>query len=148
MCRYYKVPALASYTSPSRRVILIGDAAHALPPTGGQGAAMAFEDAATLARALALSFTSDSRAVNQSVKTSSEDQQSLFNGEYISKWQAHRQERIAKIAAFTAKGGDMRKHTSSTLQQVLKEWMTWLYFWYIGTEGGMAWIYKYKTDDD
>jgi 2-polyprenyl-6-methoxyphenol hydroxylase-like FAD-dependent oxidoreductase len=48
-------PAL-SVDSPrwyDRRVLLVGDAAHALSPTSGQGAAMAFEDAVVLAEELA-----------------------------------------------------------------------------------------------
>ncbi|GAA0393893.1 FAD-dependent monooxygenase [Streptomyces luteireticuli] len=36
----------------SRRVVLVGDAAHAAPPATGQGASMAFEDAVVLAKAL------------------------------------------------------------------------------------------------
>ncbi|KNB50803.1 FAD-dependent monooxygenase [Streptomyces caatingaensis] len=35
-----------------RRVVLVGDAAHAAPPATGQGASMAFEDAVVLAKAL------------------------------------------------------------------------------------------------
>ncbi len=42
---FYRLPALESWTSPSyRRVVLVGDAAHALPPTTGLGASMALED--------------------------------------------------------------------------------------------------------
>lgn len=37
----------------SRRAVLIGDAAHAVAPSSGQGASMALEDAATLGRCLA-----------------------------------------------------------------------------------------------
>jgi 2-polyprenyl-6-methoxyphenol hydroxylase-like FAD-dependent oxidoreductase len=51
--RFYSIASLPSSSSPSSRVILISDAAHALPPTGGQGAAMALEDASTFANALA-----------------------------------------------------------------------------------------------
>jgi 2-polyprenyl-6-methoxyphenol hydroxylase-like FAD-dependent oxidoreductase len=42
---FFSVPHLSSWTSSHKRVILIGDAAQAIPPTGGQGAAIAFEDA-------------------------------------------------------------------------------------------------------
>jgi 2-polyprenyl-6-methoxyphenol hydroxylase-like FAD-dependent oxidoreductase len=50
---FYQVPVLGQWASQSGRVVLIGDTAHGIPPTGGQGAAMAFEDAATLADLIA-----------------------------------------------------------------------------------------------
>ncbi|KAJ6535088.1 hypothetical protein B0H19DRAFT_1039018 [Mycena capillaripes] len=46
----YSIPDLPKWHTP--RVCLIGDAAHGLPPNGGQGSAMAFEDAAILTRLL------------------------------------------------------------------------------------------------
>jgi 2-polyprenyl-6-methoxyphenol hydroxylase-like FAD-dependent oxidoreductase len=90
--RFYSIAPLPSSSSPSGRVVLIGDAAHALPPTGGQGAAMALEDAGTLANALAR------LGVNK-------DDPNRFSSLQLcdtpSKWQAHRQKRIAKITAFS-----------------------------------------------
>ncbi|KAF7328385.1 putative kynurenine 3-monooxygenase [Mycena venus] len=46
----YSIPELPKWHK--SRVCLIGDAAHGLPPNGGQGSAMAFEDAAILTRLL------------------------------------------------------------------------------------------------
>jgi salicylate hydroxylase len=43
---------LESWTSPSSKLVIIGDAAHAMLPYMSQGAAMAVEDAAALAVAL------------------------------------------------------------------------------------------------
>ncbi|OAR02357.1 hypothetical protein LLEC1_02451 [Akanthomyces lecanii] len=45
---------LQTWTSESKRIILLGDAAHAMLPYMSQGAAMAVEDAAALAEALGL----------------------------------------------------------------------------------------------
>jgi len=50
---FYSVPKLDSWTSATRRVMLVGDAAHALPPTTGGGANQAFEDSYTLGKLLA-----------------------------------------------------------------------------------------------
>lgn len=50
---YYVVPKLDSWSSASERVLILGDAAHAMPPTAGQGASRGFEDAFTLATVLA-----------------------------------------------------------------------------------------------
>jgi 2-polyprenyl-6-methoxyphenol hydroxylase-like FAD-dependent oxidoreductase len=47
------LPDLPSWRSPSDRVILIGDAAHAIPPAAAQGACQAVVDAWKLARTLA-----------------------------------------------------------------------------------------------
>ena len=47
------VPAARPWRLPEDRIVLIGDAAHAMLPYAAQGAAMAIEDAAVLASALA-----------------------------------------------------------------------------------------------
>ncbi|KIW67550.1 hypothetical protein PV04_06794 [Phialophora macrospora] len=129
---YYKVPKLSSWSSESGRIIVVGDAAHAMPPTGGQGAAMAFEDALTLADTLS------------ALKRKENDAESAPR-DALKQWQSMRQERIQKILAFTSKGGDMRKHSVSTVQQLVKEWLMWVYFLWVGEEGGLSWIYKYDT---
>lgn len=46
---YYAVPRLEKWASPSGQVIILGDAAHAVPPNSGQGVNQAFEDAWMLA---------------------------------------------------------------------------------------------------
>ncbi len=53
------VPPLKSWSAPSGRFVLLGDAAHALPPTLAQGAAMAIEDSALLSRLLSSLSTVD-----------------------------------------------------------------------------------------
>ncbi|ETI22075.1 hypothetical protein G647_06146 [Cladophialophora carrionii CBS 160.54] len=133
---YYKVPELSSWSSKSGRVIVIGDAAHAMPPTGGQGAAMAFEDALTLA---------DTLSALKMDETGKEDESAARATDALSRWQSVRRERVKKILAFTAKGGDMRKHSVGTLQQLVKEWLMWAYFLWVGDEGGLSWIYEYDT---
>lgn len=61
-----------------RGLVLIGDAAHAMTPFAAQGAAMAIEDAETLAAALAGGSASDADA--------------------IERWQALRRERVERVA--------------------------------------------------
>ncbi|KAI1198031.1 FAD dependent oxidoreductase [Nemania serpens] len=47
---FYTIPRLPNWTSPKHhRVVILGDAAHAIPPTTGQGASQAFEDVMSLA---------------------------------------------------------------------------------------------------
>lgn len=46
---FYVVPKLESWSSSLARVVILGDAAHAIPPTAGQGINQAFEDVFTFA---------------------------------------------------------------------------------------------------
>lgn len=46
---YYRMPKLERWSSILGHIIIIGDAAHAIPPSSGQGVNQAFEDAHTLA---------------------------------------------------------------------------------------------------
>ena len=126
--RYYKVPELSSWTSESGRIIVIGDAAHAMSPTGGQGASMAFEDALTLADVLGSMKPTDSTTADT-----------------LRQWQSIRQARVEKILAFTSKGGDIRKRSVNPIQQLIKEWMMWAYFLWVGQDAGLSWIYAYDT---
>lgn len=49
---FYAMPRLISWASSTGRVVMIGDAAHAMPPSSGQGVNQAFEDALSLAMVL------------------------------------------------------------------------------------------------
>lgn len=46
---FYIIPKLDSWSSDNRRVLLVGDSAHAVPPSSGQGISQAIEDVAMLA---------------------------------------------------------------------------------------------------
>lgn len=123
---FYKVPILDQWSSQSGRVVLIGDAAHGIPPTGGQGAAMAFEDAATLAELIV--------AGQSGLK------------ERLDGWEKRRKERVERVVAFTSRSGDSRKASSSTFQLIIKEWLMWAFFLVKGKDMGLAWMYEYDTE--
>ena len=80
---FYAIPRLENWASDGKRVILTGDAAHAMPPTMGQGANQAFEDAYTLASLLG----------NLDEK--------LDLAKALELWQAFRQERTDRIMVLT-----------------------------------------------
>ena len=122
---FYKVPVLEQWTSESGRVVLIGDAAHGIPPTGGQGAAMAFEDAVTLSDLIV------------------EGASGLK--ERLGGWETRRKERIEKVVTFTSRSGDSRKASTSSFQLIVKEWAMWLFFLIKGKDLGLAWMYGYDT---
>lgn len=129
---FFHAPTLDSWTSPAGRTILIGDAAHAMPPTGGQGAAMAFEDAASLSLVLATLADASSAQAQAQVQAD------------LLAWQARRRERVTKVKAFTSRGGDIRRAPGGVLQQIVKEWLMWAFFLLRGREGGFAWIYNHR----
>ena len=114
-------------------MILIGDAAHAIPPSGGQGAASAFEDAETLAYVLG--------ELNLPGCTQRTLRQSL------QRWETHRMQRIRQILDYTVRAGNIRKRSSGVMQ-ILKEWTIWAMFkLYAFRGGGPAWIYTYNAED-
>lgn len=131
--RFAKVPDLEHWVSHSGRVILIGDAAHAIPPSGGQGAASAFEDAETLAYVLG-----KLRLPGVGPTSLKED---------LRKWETHRMDRIKQILDYTIKAGNIRKR-SSGIMRIFKEWAIWAMFKISEFNGGgPAWIYTYNAED-
>ncbi|KAK5991440.1 FAD-dependent monooxygenase nodY2-like protein [Cladobotryum mycophilum] len=136
---YYSIPRLDSWKSTHGRVIIIGDAAHAIPPTGGQGAAMAFEDAETLAYTMC-------RVYSILMVDSSNNPGDVISDQ-LTKWERHRQERIAKVLDFTTNNGTLRKASPSVYVQTAKEWMIWAIFKFIGSGAGTNWLYTYNAEN-
>src|SRR5699024_6694062 len=71
------VPKLERWASETRKVIIVGDAAHAIPPSAGQGINQAFEDVYMLALLLG--------------------RKGVDMAEALSFWQNYRQERVNRI---------------------------------------------------
>lgn len=88
----HTLPELSTWLSPSKRIVLVGDAAHAMPPTAGQGANQAFEDARTLSLVLA--------AVQQKGK----DLDSALEF-----WQKLRHERVKQVVDLAMQWNKMRQ---------------------------------------
>lgn len=84
------LPKLPSWRSEQSKVVIIGDAAHAIPPTSGQGANQAFEDGYALAMLLA-----------KKPASASVEQALAF-------WQEIRQDRLTKLLDLTMKLNNMR----------------------------------------
>jgi 2-polyprenyl-6-methoxyphenol hydroxylase-like FAD-dependent oxidoreductase len=81
---FHTVPKLDSWASEKGRVVSIGDAAHAIPPTAGQGANQALEDSYSFA--YLLKSLSPELDLDKGLKV----------------WQAYRQERIDGVLDLTA----------------------------------------------
>jgi 2-polyprenyl-6-methoxyphenol hydroxylase-like FAD-dependent oxidoreductase len=82
---FYMIPQLPNWTSPKHRVVILGDAAHAIPPTTGQGASQAFEDVVTLALLL----------------SELKERKGLKWEDAIQFWQQTRQDRIGDLLTLT-----------------------------------------------
>ena len=107
---FYIVPKLEKWASqPHTRVIILGDAAHAIPPSAGQGINQAFEDVYMFALLLAQAGT-----------VRMEDAL-LF-------WQEYRQKRIDQIYDLNAQI-DLRRMPKDQAPKVEKKEITleWLY---------------------
>lgn len=84
---FYTIPRLPNWTSQGhRRVVILGDAAHAIPPTTGQGASQAFEDVLSLALLLA---------------KLKENPERLEWEDALRFWQTMRQDRIDRLVVLT-----------------------------------------------
>ncbi|KAK6428560.1 hypothetical protein LTR95_015294 [Oleoguttula sp. CCFEE 5521] len=136
---FFSAPTLDSWVSKSARVILIGDSAHAIPPTGGQGAAMALEDAETLSYALAMIY--GARSVSKP-----EHGEDVDVNRILAQWNDHRHARVAKVLDFTSKNGKLRKSSPHLFEHIAKEWLMWAAFKWMGPEGGAQWMYEYAAE--
>jgi 2-polyprenyl-6-methoxyphenol hydroxylase-like FAD-dependent oxidoreductase len=88
---FHTVPRLETWSSQAGRTIIVGDAAHAIPPTAGQGANQAFEDAYSLA--LILSSMSTTQA-NLKAR--------------LDAWQKYRQDRIQEVLVLSDQMNSLR----------------------------------------
>ena len=124
-------PYFLSYTLPTQPaswhkgpVVLLGDAAHAITQSSGQGASMALEDAGILAKCL---------------RDIPDVEQAFTTYEYL------RRERAVKMHA-VGKQGDSGKHMIRPMQQWLRDLTMPLVFTFFVTPQATAWIYSYRVD--
>ncbi|CAK7211046.1 hypothetical protein SEUCBS140593_001035 [Sporothrix eucalyptigena] len=113
---FYVVPKLDHWASEARRVILLGDAAHAIPPSAGQGINQAFEDVYMLALLLGKQWMTNEVADPQAA---------------LDFWQTYRQDRVDRVFALNHQI-DLRRMPSTDAAFVTGDArqpfdLTWLY---------------------
>ncbi|KPI45752.1 6-hydroxynicotinate 3-monooxygenase [Cyphellophora attinorum] len=128
---FFIAPPMPRWRSSSDRVIILGDAAHAMIPTGGLGASLALEDAECLSQTI------------RSWTDAKLDRQALHSR--MEKWEAHRRERLALVQDFTNKNRWMRAAGGTWAFQYLKEWFMWAFFKFVGSGGQADPIYRYDA---
>ena len=128
---FYRLPRLAEgWTSaPHRRVVILGDAAHAVPPTTGQGASMGIEDA----YALGLLISAQRAAP------------ALGWADALGFWQAMRQRRLDAVLELTRVLNN--KRLPSGEQAKLKPGDVWVDE-SAGNPRQMAWLYEPEIEKE
>jgi 2-polyprenyl-6-methoxyphenol hydroxylase-like FAD-dependent oxidoreductase len=118
----YDMPVLPSWHK--GRVVLLGDAAHAVGPHAGQGASMAIEDAIVLAACL----------------ETEHDCESAFR-----RYEALRRDRIAHVVKLTAQNSS-QKRASGWLRLLIRDFVLPLLI-PIGIRKGRQ-LFEYRVDSD
>ncbi|KAK1477539.1 kynurenine 3-monooxygenase [Colletotrichum cuscutae] len=119
---FFMLPALERWASQggAGRVLVLGDAAHAIPPTTGQGASMALEDAASLALV---------------VKRVRESSGKIGWEEGVGFWQGIRRDRLGRLVGLTKMLNNKRLPSDEMAKLPREE------VWFEEGEGQMKWLY-------
>jgi 2-polyprenyl-6-methoxyphenol hydroxylase-like FAD-dependent oxidoreductase len=126
---FHIIPKLESWASNSGRVIIMGDAAHAIPPTAGQGANQAFEDSFSLA------FLLKSATKTVDLKTG------------LKVWQEYRQKRIDQVLVLTEQMNNIRLPEAERV--LLPEGNVWRDEGAeLGGSGQLGWLYLVDIEKD
>ena len=123
---YYVVPKLESWTSSEGKVVILGDAAHAIPPTAGQGASQAFEDTYTFALLAAKGMKGEERGLEKSM---------------VEAWQKVRQERVESVIALT------KKLNNTRLPEAEKARLGEDEVWTSKMDGNLGWLYNARMEE-
>lgn len=112
---YLKMPKLQHWYSSSGRVILIGDGAHAVPPSSGQGVNQVLEDVYSLT--LLLTSMKQSAETNGTAGTITPTR--LVNG--LASWQQMRQRRIDAIFDWATGSTNIERMSEEERQKLIAE---------------------------
>lgn len=130
---YMRIPSTWQWFSETGRVIVIGDGAHALPPSSAQGINQALEDAYTLA----LLLTSSSHA-----RRAAEQPSPLAHA--LASWQKLRQQKVNAIFDWTRRTTDVHRLPEEERRRLAEQSDT-------KVDGedtkGLSWLYRLLDDD-
>lgn len=135
---FMRMPRLERWYSDTGRVVLMGDAAHAIPPSSGQGVNQAIEDG----YALAMLLSEGRKAVDGETADAA-------NGrvlEALAFWQKLRQERIDAVFDWATNSANVQRMPEAERKKLVAEGRI-----KEGSEGerdDMSWLYSRNLEDD
>ena len=122
MTATYITPKLETWTGD--RVVLVGDAAHCLPSSSGQGVSQALEDAQTLALLLAHYLQDESISASAIYPDSTPSQHASQIQAATTAFQTIRKPRVERILDFSRRMGNRKKKMGP-----VGEWTTYVFMW-------------------
>lgn len=114
---FYLVPKLDTWAK--GRVVILGDAAHAIPPTAGQGVNQAFEDVYTFAGIVA--------KVQQKKQSEDDTEDAAWITKALKNWQLGRQARVDKVLELNDKLNKRRLPDAAQAGDLEPFDLDWLY---------------------
>ncbi|KAJ2972112.1 hypothetical protein NQ176_g7341 [Zarea fungicola] len=125
---FYTVPKMDRWHSATGKVVILGDAAHAIPPSAGQGANQGFEDAYSFGLLLA---------------TLTENASWL---DALNAWESYRMERMEEVLRLTNRLLTIRMTEEEKAN--VPEDMRWELDWSDAGKSQLGWLYLVDIDHD
>ncbi|KAM3413775.1 hypothetical protein BST61_g10459 [Cercospora zeina] len=136
-----KLPTMEKWYSPTTgRIILVGDAAHALPPSSGQGVNQALEDVYSLVLVLEEATKMISADGNNNNNNNSTDTEELL--EALTFWQKIRQDRLDAIWDWTENTNNVNRLPEAEREKLIREGKI-----RSGQGNDTGWLFRYDYDE-
>lgn len=140
---FVRMPTLPRWYSSSGRVAIIGDGAHAIPPSSAQGLCQALEDAFSLTLLLTtvVPVSGTSNGVDSNEEKTAEAR--LLKG--LESWQEMRQKRIDEIYDYATNFMNVSRMSESERKRHIVEGKSKER---AGGEEDMGWLYRPKLEEE
>ena len=141
---FVRMPTLPRWYTDTGRIIIVGDGAHAIPPSSGQGLCQALEDVYSLTLLLT-SIMPSNQATNGEHETQNQPTDAkLLAG--LQSWQEMRQERIDELVDYVNNTVNVSRMSESERQKLIAEGK--VKEKKATGEGDMSWLYKPKLEEE
>ncbi|KAI5363493.1 Putative FAD-binding domain, FAD/NAD(P)-binding domain superfamily [Septoria linicola] len=136
---FMRMPRIAQWYSDSGRMILVGDGAHALPPSSGQGVNQALEDVYSLTLLLASACKRGEAGNPAATNRDGSAKSDLLD--VLAFWQRTRQDRIDAIFDWATNTNNVERLPEADRQKLLAEGKV-----RPGQGDDTSWLFKYDYD--